>query len=349
MICTDWDGVDRIHNFLCKYDPFNLLQESKEKNKIQEDNQNGNSDYNEYNYEFNNHNINDDLLSNLGNDDYDNNDNNDDSNDRKYRKIQEFKSISETLSENFENSLDLSAKKTQQPHVSKYNKKQPKLKSGTKLFALPKSLEENYNSEINTNINKNLIRGMNINTFQSIYGRKTNNNNNDHNDMALYASSLTSSTDMISNEFDYITFLKKAQKLAIFEVEKEEKNTENFTFETVNNSNSESESIRGNELTEGNQGEEGNSAGNGTNVRIEKGEHGPYRGVLKDTLRILAEGLVERDVEVFLYLNYFLVIVINALECFLPLIHFLVINVFECFLFFSHFLVINVFECFLSS
>ena len=277
MICTDWDGVDRIHNFLCKYDPFNLLLESKEKNRMTNNNLNSidmNDDLTLYSESNNNNN-------NVNNNNNDNHDN--DLNNQKYRKIKEFKSISEKLSENFEISSDSSSKKTKKTHESKYNKKQPKLKSGTQLYALPKNFEENYSTG-NENIkNCDSLTSQNYCNSNNIYQKNKILRNSK---MVLYASKSNSVSESSITEFDYITFLKKAQKIALIEIEKEEKNPENNIF--LNNINSE------NRIGE-NLGDVGNQD---KKIEIENGENGSYRGVLRDSLKVLAEGLIERDVEV---------------------------------------------------
>ena len=271
MICTDWDGVDRIHNFLCKYDPFNLLLESKEKDRMKEKNANING-------------MSDDLTFQSESINYDNvNINDNDLNDQKYRKIKDFKSISEKLSENFEVSTDFSSKKKQQPHISKYNKKQPKLKSGTQLYALPKNFEENYNSEIFNN--EKFYCKSNYNYQKNRILR--------NNKMVLYASKTNSISELSITEFEYIKFLKRAQKIALIEIEKEEKNSENNLF--LHNSNSEN---REEGEIAGNVEKEGNDENDEKQIGVENGENGSYRGLLRDSLKVLSDGLIERDVEV---------------------------------------------------
>ena len=276
MICTDWDGVDRIHNFLCKYDPFNLLLESKEKNRMTDNN-------------LNSIDMNDELTlyskSNNINNNIDNNNNNHDNdfNDQKYRKIKEFKSISEKLSENFEISGEISSKKTKKVHESKYNKKQPKLKSGTQLYAFPRNFEENYSIGTDNNKNCHSINTQNNCKSNNIYQRNKILRNSK---TALYASKSNLVSESSITEFDYISFLKKAQKIAVIEIEKEEKNPENNIF--LNKINSE------NRIGENS----GNIGNEDKKIEIENGGNGSYRGVLRDSLNVLAEGLIERDVEV---------------------------------------------------
>ena len=111
--------------------------------------------------------------------------------------------------------------------------------------------------------------------------------------MVLYASKTNSISELSITEFEYIKFLKRAQKIALIEIEKEEKNSENNIF--FNNSNSES---REEVENAGNVEKEGNHENDEKQIGVENGEKGSYRGLLRDSLKVLSDGLIERDVEV---------------------------------------------------
>ena len=127
LICTDWDGIDRVHNFLCKYDPFNVLKESTSGE---------NEDLSREEYPYG-------LGDSYPYEDDDKENDNDEMRDLRYSKIAEFKSLSDQLAASFGPSAPdgPAIPKGPAPHTSKYDKTKPKLKSKTRLFALPRNLE----------------------------------------------------------------------------------------------------------------------------------------------------------------------------------------------------------------
>lgn len=274
LICTDWDGVDRVHNFLCKYDPFNVLKEStsgENEDMAREEYSYGLGDA--YPYE----------------DDEKENDN-DEMRELRYSKIAEFMSLSDQLAASFGPSApdSPSIPKGPAPHTSKYDKTKPKLKSKTRLFALPHNIEgqETKHSPPITH------------TSQYTYGTQRPNRRNTH----LYSTAY----DTALGGFEYLSILKSSQKLAVLAVEKKEKSI----LESLLASKSASglDESAGSKIdtieapTSENEESVTDTMEEKSDVDADKGARhevqGPYRNLITTSLSVLGNGLIEREVEV---------------------------------------------------
>ena len=276
LICTDWDGVDRVHNFLCKYDPFNVLKEatSSENEDILIGGEYAYGLEGSYPYE---------------DDDKENDD--DEMRELRYSKIAEFKSISDQLSASFGSSASESNSIPRGPaaHVSKYDKNQPKLKSKTRLFALPCHAE---------------VQGMkhsrpHADTSKSTHGIQTLNRRGAHLYSTLY--------DAADVNFDYLSILKSSQKLAVLAVEKKERSILDslLAFQSISSldestgtkvDSPEVCTIENEKLTTE------NTLNEKSEIDLEKvGKQelqSPYRNLITSSLAVLGGGLIEREVEV---------------------------------------------------
>ena len=276
LICTDWDGIDRVHNFLCKYDPFNVLKESTSGE---------NEDLSREEYPYG-------LGDSYPYEDDDKENDNDEMRDLRYSKIAEFKSLSDQLAASFGPSAPdgPAIPKGPAPHTSKYDKTKPKLKSKTRLFALPRNLEgqEPKHSPLITQ------------TSQYTHGTQSPNRR--------YAHLYSTAYDTALGGFDYLSILKSSQKLAVLAVEKKEKSilesllasksvsgfdesAASSKSDTIDAPTSESEVS----TTDSSQEEK-------SDVDADKGARhevqGPYRNLITTSLSVLGNGLIEREVEV---------------------------------------------------
>lgn len=240
LICTDWDGVNRVHNFLCKYDPFNVLKDAREVQGTGGEIQDPYGAFEESGFSF-------------GDDD------DEDDGDFKYRKIQEFKSISDQLSAAYSPSEKIPREQT--PHVSKYDKMKPKLKSNTRLYALPRHFECN---------------GTPNREFCSTHRARKQGPRS----TALHSTS--AEADVM--DFDYLSFLKGSQKLAAIAVEKREKKVADRLLALKNIALASSDSAERVEIS--------------PETVLEQAVQSPYRSLITSALSSLGSGLVERDVEV---------------------------------------------------
>jgi hypothetical protein len=278
LICTDWDGVDRVHNFLCKYDPFNVLKESTS-------GENEHMSREEYSYG---------LGDAYPYEDDDEENDNDVMRELRYSKIAEFKSLSDQLAASFGPSAPDSSSipKGPAPHTSKYDKTKPKLKSKTKLFSLP------HNMEGQETKHSPLI----AHTSQHTHGTQRPNRRNTH----LYSTAY----DTALGGFDYLSILKSSQKLAVLAVEKKEK--------SILESLLASKSVSGLDVIAGSKIDTIEAPTSETEVAItdssveeksdvdaDKGARhevqGPYRNLITSSLSVLSSGLIEREVEVSTY------------------------------------------------
>ena len=289
LICTDWDGVDRVHNFLCKYDPFNVLKEATNGGENAEMPIGGESSFgleDSFPYE---------------DDDRENDNDNDEMRELRYSKIAEFKSISDQLSASFQSSASASNSVPKGPtaHVSKYDKNQPKLKSKTKLFSLPHNMEEQERNPSRPNTY----------TSKCIHGLQTISRSKTH----LYSTSISTSTpydNAVVINFDYLSILKSSQKLAVLAVEKKEKSilegllaskSMNGLKEPLSGTKIDSIEVRTSEndasTTDNSQPLEEKSV-----IDVEKDVkqevQSPFRNLITSSLSLLGNGLIEREVEV---------------------------------------------------
>jgi hypothetical protein len=275
LICTDWDGVDRVHNFLCKYDPFNVLKESTSGE---------NEDMSREEYPYG-------LGDAYPYEDDDKENDNDDMRELRYSKIAEFKSLSDQLAASFGPSAPdaPSIPKGPAPHTSKYDKTKPKLKSKTRLFALPHNMEglETKHSPPITH------------TSQNTHGTQRPNRRNTH----LYSTAY----DTALGGFDYLSILKSSQKLAVLAVEKKERSI----LESLLASKSVSglDELAGSKIdsietptSESEASTTDNSVEEKSDIDADKGSRhevqGPYRNLITSSLSVLGNGLIEREVEV---------------------------------------------------
>jgi hypothetical protein len=261
-ICTDWDGVNRVHNFLCKYDLFNVLRarEGGDRSLVQDP----------YGLEG--------TVFPFGDDDEDDVDDTSSS----YKSILEFKEISDQLLRSFNPPEPSSSSKVQTPHTSKYDKKKPKLKSATRLYALPEdnSCSEECSSAAHTSHNRYRFRGG---------GRRR------HVSRLSSSPSLSlSPPETASLDFEYISFLKHSQKLALLAVERKEKKiADKLRLDSPNSAATASAGVVEVEtkVEESKQGVE-------VPVQIPVLVQSPHRELISGALRALNNGLVERDIEV---------------------------------------------------
>ena len=293
LICTDWDGVDRVHNFLCKYDPFNVLKEAINGGENTEMSLGGETSLGlEDSYSY-------------GDDDKENDNDNDEMRELRYSKIAEFKSISDQLSASFQSSASSSVPKGPTAHVSKYDKNQPKLKSKTRLFSLPYNMEEQERNPSRPHIFTSIC----AHGIQTISRSKTH----------LYSSSTSTSTSTSTTydnavvNFDYLSILKSSQKLAVIAVEKKEKTilegllaskSMNGLEELSSGTKIDSIEVRTSDndasITDNSLLLEENSV-----IDVEKDVkqevQSPYRNLITSSLSLLGNGLIEREVEVSTY------------------------------------------------
>lgn len=277
LICTDWDGVDRVHNFLCKYDPFNVLKESTS-------GENDDMAREEYSYG---------LGDAYPYEDEDKESDNDEMRELRYSKIAEFKSLSDQLAASFGPSApdSSSISKGPAPHTSKYDKTKPKLKSKTKLFALPHKMEGQETKYSST-----------ITHTSHTHGIQSPNRRNTH----LYSTAY----DTALGGFDYLSILKSSQKLAALAVEKKEKSilesllasksvsgvdeSASAKIDSIEAPTSDNEAA----ITDSSEEEKSDiDADKGARQEVQ----GPYRNLITSALSVLSSGLIEREVEVSTY------------------------------------------------
>jgi hypothetical protein len=259
-ICTDWDGVNRVHNFLCKYDLFNVLRarEGGDRNLVQDP----------YGLEG--------TVFPFGDDDEDDVDDTSSS----YKSILEFKDISDQLLRSFNPPEPSSSSIVQTPHTSKYDKKKPKLKSGTRLYALPKdhSCSEEHSSVAHTARNRYRFKGD---------GRRG------------HLSRLSSSPSLALSlpetaplDFEYISFLKHSQKLALLAVERKEKKVaDKLRLDSLNAAATPPAGVVEMKVEASKQLVD-------VPLQIPAVVQSPHRELISGALRALNNGLVERDIEV---------------------------------------------------
>jgi hypothetical protein len=264
-----------VHNFLCKYDPFNVLKEStsgENEDMAREEYPYGLGDA--YPYE----------------DDGKENDN-DEMRELRYSKIAEFKSLSDQLAASFGPSApdSPSIPKGPAPHTSKYDKTKPKLKSKTRLSALPHNME-----------GQEMKHSPSIaHTSQHTPGTQRPNRRKTH----LYSTAY----DTALGGFDYLSILKSSQKLAVLAVEKKERSI----LESLLASKSVSglDELAGSKIdiietptSESEVSVTDSSMEERSDVDAEKGARhevqGPYRNLITTSLSVLGSGLIEREVEV---------------------------------------------------
>jgi hypothetical protein len=261
-ICTDWDGVNRVHNFLCKYDLFNVLRarEGGDRSLVQDP----------YGLEG--------TVFPFWDDDEDDVDDTSSS----YKSILEFKEISDQLLRSFNPPEPSSSSKVQTPHTSKYDKKKPKLKSATRLYALPEdnSCSEECSSAAHTSHNRYRFRGG---------GRRR------HVSRLSSSPSLSlSPPETASLDFEYISFLKHSQKLALLAVERKEKKiADKLRLDSPNSAATASAGVVEVE-TKVEESKQGVEVPGQIPVLVQS----PHRELISGALRALNNGLVERDIEV---------------------------------------------------
>lgn len=298
LICTDWDGVDRVHNFLCKYDPFNVLKEATNGGENTEMSIGGESIFGlEDSYSY-------------GDDDKENDNDNDEMRELRYSKIAEFKSVSDQLSASFQSSASAtnSVPKGPTAHVSKYDKNQPKLKSKTRLFALPNNMEEQERNPSRPNIYTSIC----THGIQAISRSKTHLYSTSTS--ASFSSSSTSTTyDNAVVNFDYLSILKSSQKLAVIAVEIKEKSIQEGLLASKSMNGLE-ELLSGTKIDGIDVRTSDNDASTTDSsllleeksvidvVKDVKQEvQSPYRNLITSSLSVLGSGLIEREVEVSTY------------------------------------------------
>lgn len=290
LICTDWDGVDRVHNFLCKYDPFNVLKEATNGGENAEMSIGGEGSFgleDSFPYE---------------DDDKENDNDNDEMRELRYSKIAEFKSISDQLSASFQSSASASTSIPKGPtaHVSKYDKNQPKLKSKTRLFSLPHNMEEQERNPFRPNTyTSKCIHGIQI-----ICRSKTH----------LYSTSTSSTSTSYDNavviNFDYLSILKTSQKLAVIAIEKKEKSILEglLASKSMNGLEDLSSGTRINNIEVRTSENDASTTDNSmlleekSVIDVEKDVkqevQSPFRNLITSSLSLLGNGLIEREVEV---------------------------------------------------
>lgn len=267
LICTDWDGVKRVHNFLCKYDLFNVLRAKEEgdRNLVQDP----------YGLEG--------TVFPFGDDDEDDVDDTSSS----YKQILEFKEISDQLQRSFNSPDSSSSAKVQTPHTSKYDKKKPKLKSGTRLYALPKdgSCFEDHSCDAHTAHNRYRLRG------DGRRGRLLR--------LASSPSLSLSPPETAALDFEYISFLKHSQKLAVLAVERKEKKiADKLRLDSPNVAATTTATSLGGGAVEVEINVEESKQGVEMPVQIPVLVQSPHRELISGALRALNNGLVEREIEV---------------------------------------------------
>lgn len=259
-----------MHTFLCKYDLFNVLKEANEADGVS-----AQSPFLDGAFPF-------DLE-----------DDDEDDGPSKIDMMLRFKELSDQITDTFSSSLSTPSVRdsegggdgrAQAPHKSKYDSKKPKLKSNTRLYAITPHSAPTRTRHLRTRAVRRGDGGV---------SRVS----------PLQLSSSDTAVGVI--DFDYLSFLKASQKLAVIAVERQEQKVAArlqalrnisvpITAEGVGQGGSES-------MPEVQQSDSGSSAGGGLGVK-EEGEEGrhqsPYRNIITGALNTLGNGLVERDIEV---------------------------------------------------